>query len=71
MYNYSYVRMKGMIIMKQIPDGLRKEMTVLKTEEIMPNFAELSKKYHLDYRTIKSIMKDIKENQLIIKNIQS
>ena len=53
MYNYSYARMKGMIIMKQIPDGLRKEMTVLKTEEIMPNFAELSKKYHLDYRTIK------------------
>ncbi len=34
-------------------NDFRKEVVMLKTYEVKPNFASLAKKYHLDYRTIK------------------
>lgn len=39
--------------MKKIKDELRKEITLIKTMEIKPNFAYLGRKYGMDYRTIK------------------
>lgn len=41
------------VIIKTICDELRKEFTMLKTFEVKPNFAYLSRKYDLDPRTIK------------------
>lgn len=39
--------------MKEIICELRKEITIMKTLEIKPNFSALAKSYNLDYRTIK------------------
>lgn len=39
--------------MKEIICELRKEITIMKTMEIKPNFSYLAKEYNLDYRTIK------------------
>lgn len=39
--------------MKEIICELRKEITVMKTMSIRPNFSALAKEYNLDYRTIK------------------
>lgn len=39
--------------MKEIICELRKEITIMKTMSIKPNFAALAKEYNLDYRTVK------------------
>ena len=39
--------------MKEIICELRKEITIMKTMEIKPNFSALAKEYDLDYRTVK------------------
>ena len=39
--------------MKEIICELRKEITIMKTMEIKPNFSALAKEYNMDYRTVK------------------
>ena len=39
--------------MKEIICDLRKEITIMKTMEIKPNFSALAKEYNMDYRTVK------------------
>lgn len=39
--------------LKEIICELRKEITIMKTIGIKPNFSALAKEYHLDYRTVK------------------
>lgn len=39
--------------MKEIICELRKEITIMKTMNIKPNFASLAREYNLDYRTVK------------------
>lgn len=39
--------------MKEIICELRKEITIMKTMNIKPNFSSLAKEYNLDYRTVK------------------
>lgn len=39
--------------MKEIIWELRKEITIMKTMSIKPNFSSLAKEYNLDYRTVK------------------
>lgn len=44
---------------------LRKEIVMLNTFELKPNYSFLAKKYDLDPRTIKNTMKVMKEKKLI------
>ena len=39
--------------MKELICELRKEITIMKTMEIKPNFSALAKEYNMDYRTVK------------------
>ena len=39
--------------MKELICELRKEITIMKTMEIKPNYSALAKEYNLDYRTVK------------------
>ncbi len=39
--------------MKEIICELRKDITIMKTMEIKPNFSALAKEHGLDYRTVK------------------
>ena len=39
--------------MKEKTCELRKDITVMKTMDIKPNFASLAREYDLDYRTVK------------------
>ena len=39
--------------MKEIICELRKEITIMKTMNIKPNFSSLAREYNLDYRTVK------------------
>ncbi len=39
--------------MKRVKDEFRKEIALIKLNQLKPNFAELARKYDMDYRTVK------------------